>query len=103
MMQSLWRKPFLLAFTVTAVSTAAQTQQPPPARARGAVQAEATAILVDVVVRDKRGQPVMDLAPTDFEIYEDGVLQDVGAVTRYMAAPGGGTSPASSSAPRTPA
>ncbi|MFL6278522.1 MAG: VWA domain-containing protein, partial [Vicinamibacterales bacterium] len=62
---------------------AAQTQSPPAPRASGVVQAETTAILVDVVVRDKRGQPVTDLTANDFELYEDGVLQDVGALTRY--------------------
>ncbi len=47
------------------------------------MQAETTAILVDVVVRDRRGQPVTDLTSSDFELYEDGVLQDIGALTRY--------------------
>ncbi len=54
-----------------------------PARPQGTIQAEATAILVDVVVRDKRGQPVTDLTAADFEIYEDGVLQEIGALTLY--------------------
>jgi VWFA-related protein len=63
---------------------AAQTQ-PPPARAKGAVQAEATAVLVDVVVRDKRGQPVTDLTASDFELTEDGVIQEIGSLTRYAA------------------
>lgn len=62
---------------------AAQTQQPPAPRASGIVQAETTAILVDVVVRDRRGQPVTDLTSSDFELYEDGILQDIGALTRY--------------------
>lgn len=77
-----------LSLPLAAVCAAAQTQTPaqtPPARATGTVQSEATAILVDVVVRDKRGQPVTDLTKNDFEVYEDGVLQDVGAVTRYAA------------------
>jgi VWFA-related protein len=58
-------------------------QQPPAPRASGIVQAETTAILVDVVVRDRRGQPVTDLTSNDFELSEDGVLQDIGALTRY--------------------
>lgn len=63
---------------------AAQTQQRPPApRASGIVQSETTAILVDVVVRDKKGQPVTDLTTSDFELYEDGVPQEIGALTRY--------------------
>ena len=40
-----------------------------------------SAILVDVVVRDRKGDPVRDLTDGDFEIYEDGVKQDVGSMT----------------------
>jgi VWFA-related protein len=42
----------------------------------------ATAILVDVVVRDRRGRPVTDLTAADFEIAEDGVAQQVDTFTR---------------------
>ena len=35
-----------------------------------------TAVLVDVVVRDRRGQPVRDLTAADFEVLEDGVAAD---------------------------
>lgn len=72
-----------LTLVLSAVSPRAQTQAPAPARAAGTVQAGTTAILVDVVVRDRRGQPVTDLTSADFEIYEDGVLQEIGAVTLY--------------------
>jgi VWFA-related protein len=41
-----------------------------------------TAILVDVVVRDKNGRPVVDLSAGDFEIAEDGVGQHVDSFTR---------------------
>jgi VWFA-related protein len=72
----------LLASALAMASPRAQSQTP-PARASGAVQAQTTAVLVDVVVRDKRGQPVTDLAPADFEILEDGVPQEIGSVTLY--------------------
>jgi VWFA-related protein len=36
-----------------------------------------SSVLVDVVVRDKKGNLVQDLTPADFEIYEDGVRQRV--------------------------
>ena len=42
----------------------------------------ATAILVDVVVRDRRGRPVTDLTAADFQIAEDGVPQNVDSFTR---------------------
>jgi VWFA-related protein len=41
-----------------------------------------TAILVDVVVRDRRGRPVLDLNQADFEVFEDGVPQKVDTFTR---------------------
>jgi VWFA-related protein len=41
-----------------------------------------TAILVDVVVRDKKGRPVTDLSAADFEVAEDGVAQKVDTFTR---------------------
>ncbi|MBA3441123.1 MAG: VWA domain-containing protein [Pyrinomonadaceae bacterium] len=34
-------------------------------------------VVLDVVVRDKRGRPVRNLAASDFEVYEDGVRQQV--------------------------
>lgn len=37
----------------------------------------ATEVLLDVIVRDKRGRPVNDLTGADFEIYEDGVKQQI--------------------------
>jgi VWFA-related protein len=41
-----------------------------------------TAILVDVVVRDRGGRPVTDLTAADFDIAEDGVHQTVDSFTR---------------------
>jgi VWFA-related protein len=38
-----------------------------------------TAMVVDVVARDRRGQLVTDLSEHDFELYEDGVRQAVGS------------------------
>jgi VWFA-related protein len=82
---------------LTAAVPTAQTQAP-PARAKESVQAEATAVLVDVVVRDKRGQPVTDLTAGDFELSEDGVLQEIGSLTRYTSSPTGGVTPAAADA-----
>ncbi|MEO6238628.1 MAG: VWA domain-containing protein [Vicinamibacterales bacterium] len=67
-----------LALTLTA---GAAQQQPPAQRAAGTLREGVTAVLVDVVVRDKRGQPVHDLAQADFEVLEDGVPQTIGAFT----------------------
>ena len=36
-----------------------------------------TEVLLDVIVKDKRGRPVSDLKASDFQIMEDGVAQDI--------------------------
>jgi len=61
----------------------AQQQQPPasPPQRAGAVNESVRAILVDVVVRDKKGLPVRDLTQSDFEVVEDNVPQKVGSFT----------------------
>jgi hypothetical protein len=40
-----------------------------------------TAIVVDVVVRDRKGNPVTDLHKADFELLEDSVPQTLGDLT----------------------
>jgi VWFA-related protein len=76
----------LTAFLVAlALTPASAQQQQPPARADKAVSEGVTAVLVDVVVRDKRGQPVADLSPTDFELSEDGTPQKIGSFTPIFA------------------
>jgi VWFA-related protein len=41
------------------------------------VRVSTSEVTLDVVVRDKKGRPVRDLAAADFEIYEDGVRQKI--------------------------
>ena len=53
-----------------------------------------TAVVVDVVVRDAAGAPIVDLKPADFELLEDDVEQQVASVQliapgRTPGAPGG--------------
>jgi VWFA-related protein len=55
-----------------------------PQRAVGTIKEGVTAVLVDVVVRDRRGQPVRDLTQADFEILEDGTAQTVGSFTPVL-------------------
>ena len=59
----------------------AAPQTSPAKPAQSARSGEVTAILVDVVVRDKAGQPVADLKPEEIQVIEDGVKQDVGSFT----------------------
>ncbi len=70
--------PVLVATVVcaTALVVNARQQQSKPVIGTGT-----TAIVVDVIVRDGKGNPVTDLRKEDFELYEDGERQDVGDVT----------------------
>ena len=63
-----------------------------PASAQGTAEgqlpvfgAESTAVQLDVVVRDKKGNLVKDLGPEDFEVYEDGKPQAVTGFTFFDA------------------
>jgi VWFA-related protein len=71
----------VLVLTGSATVTV-RSQSPALPRADQAYTSAATAILVDVVVRDRRGHPVIDLTADDFEVYEDGVNQKVDTFTR---------------------
>ena len=77
----------LLALSATVVTgttlwSAGQSQAPSAADAREqAYLSRATAILVDVVVRDRQGRPVLDLKADDFELSEDQVPQQIGSFT----------------------
>ena len=70
-----------LALLLLLVGVAGHAQQPAPQRAERTLNEGVTAVLVDVVVRDKRGQPVRDLKSADFEVFEDGVPQPIGSFT----------------------
>lgn len=66
-----------LAALLALVPAGPAAQQPPPQRATGTIEGGVRAVLVDVVVRDRRGEPVRDLTEADFEVVEDGVPQAV--------------------------
>ena len=83
----LLRLAFGLLFA-TALTLAAQqppaappTDQPQTARFGTAT----SGVVVDVVVRDKKGRPVTNLTATDFEILEDSVRQQIVAFEPYSA------------------
>src|SRR5579864_5077577 len=52
-------------------------QNTPPADAGQAIRVTTSEVLLDLVVRDKRGRQVKNLKPDDVEIYEDGVRQKI--------------------------
>ncbi len=80
---------FVLAvamLTVGVTGLSAQESQPEPR-----FTVETAAVLLDVVVRDRRGRPIPDLTASDFEVYEDGVRQQIESF-RLVVHEGGTTS-----------
>lgn len=79
--------------------------QAPPAAPANAFSAETGVVLLDVVVRDKKGRSVRDLREDEVQVYEDGVRQAVSSfriVERpraTRAAPAEGEPPAAGTAP----
>ena len=70
-----------VALCLASMAVSSDARQQTPQRATGTLRDTVRAVLVDVVVRDKRGQPVHDLTAADFEVFEDGVPQKVGSFT----------------------
>src|SRR3954453_20388648 len=61
------------------------TAQTAPVESGSTIRATATEVLLDVVVRDKRGKPVKNLKSGDVEVYEDGTRQEIKTV-RFIGA-----------------
>jgi hypothetical protein len=84
-------RPIALCLVAAASSASLVAHQAPPARQPaqppGAVRTKdvdataVTAIVVDVVVRDRDGKPVTDLKAGDFELTEENVEQEIGSFT----------------------
>jgi len=56
--------------------------QPPPGQSQTPTfRVRIDAVTMDVVVKDERGRFVSDLTKDEFEIYEDGVKQDIASLT----------------------
>jgi VWFA-related protein len=90
--------PGLLALLTTALHGSGQ---PTPAqRAEGTAKTGVSAVLVDVVVRDRHGMPVRDLQPSEVEIFEDGTPQTIGSFAPIFEA---AASPADTAPARGPA
>ncbi|HEV3471431.1 MAG TPA: VWA domain-containing protein [Pyrinomonadaceae bacterium] len=73
-------KPLISILLAFGVAAAAPPGRPRTTVPQGQQDEEVVAVgsnevLLDAVVRDKKGRPVRDLTASDFEVYEDGVLQ----------------------------
>src|SRR5215510_14433219 len=60
-----------------AANTPGQTQKPRTPDQGSSVRIVSEEVLLDIVVRDKKGRPVTDLKSDEIEIYEDGVKQQI--------------------------
>ena len=93
--------PVLAAFVLLwpPLSASVQTQQP-------VARVGTTGVLIDATVMDRKGQPVLDLRPDEFELFEDGKRQQilsVTLVTQGMARPLDEPNPRPVAAPTAPA
>jgi VWFA-related protein len=70
-----------IALTTCTLVVSGQANQTPAANQQPSYDSRATAVLVDVVVRDRQGHPVLDLSANDFSLAEDGVAQMLGSFT----------------------
>lgn len=66
----------VLGLVVTGVGLMAQPPAQPSQQPKPRYEAATSAVVVDVVARDKKG-PVTDLTQADFEVYEDGKAQQI--------------------------
>ena len=74
----LWSAVLLLAL---AAALSAQAPAPAPQTTQNPVfKAQVDFVTTDVLVRDGKGNFVPDLKKDDFEVYEDGVLQDISSM-----------------------
>ena len=66
-----------------------------PSSAQGEVQLSTREVLLDLVVTDKKGHPITDLKPGEFEVYENGERQQVTSfgLVRVGPPPKGATRP----------
>ena len=93
-----------LAVMLALAIAAGDARQQTPQRAADVLKEGVTAVLVDVVVRDRRGQPVRDLTAADFDVLEDGVAQTIGSFTSILEGSGTGElAPPAAAAPAAPA
>ena len=74
-MRSLLSLVLIITMTFSAAPIFGQT--PASQEQDDVVRVRTNEVKLDVVVKDKKGRPIKDLKPTDFEVYEDGVPQKV--------------------------
>jgi VWFA-related protein len=66
---------------LVAAGASASAQQPAQPERPARFETATSAVVVDIVARDRKG-PVTDLTQADFEVYEDGTLQQIATFER---------------------
>ena len=89
---------FFAAAAAFAAGVAVRAQAPTRAAPGSGFTTSTTAVVVDVVVRDAKGTPIVDLKPSDFELLEDDVKQKIASVE--LIAPGHTSVPGGAAAAR---
>lgn len=67
----------VFALTLALCAGPSQAQTTPAQEPVSTIRSTASEVLLDVVVRDKRGKPVKNLKAADFAVSEDGVKQEI--------------------------
>ena len=82
---AIWTVVVLTGLTVALSAQAPQAPQAPQTPSRApqtpTFRIQVDLVTTDVLVRDEKGNFISDLKKDDFEIYEDGVLQDISSMT----------------------
>src|SRR5215470_6952281 len=81
-MNGFWSTVVLVGLAAGLSAQAPQAPTPPkPAAPQPTFRVQVDLVTNDIVVRDERGNFVPDLKQGEFEIYEDGVKQDISSMT----------------------
>src|SRR5260221_5617106 len=78
-MNGFWSTATLVA--LTAGLTAQAPAQPPAQTPSATFKVQVDLVTNDIIVRDEKGNFIPDLKKEDFEIFEDGVKQDISSMT----------------------
>src|SRR6187549_1509523 len=62
--------------TLLALGSPVRAQDPPPDLRAQVFRVETEVVVLDLVVRDKKGHTIRDLRPEEVQVFEDGVKQE---------------------------
>jgi VWFA-related protein len=95
------KKFAVMVLTAALIAPAPAQDQSKPVRQDEKVAVGTVEVLLDVIVKDKRGRAVTDLSVADFEVFEDGALQPVESFRLITRNSAGESRKASSTVPDT--